>query len=167
MAARHPAPRDLGSGCERSRRATWQRSRCRRRARRHCRPLDHTTTLTGDQLPHLVTPIPGPRSQQLADRLRRVESRNITATEPVVPIFWDAAHGANVRDVDGNIYVDLTSGFGVANAGHSNEAVARAIAEQSAQLAHALGDVYPAEIKVRLLERIAAIMPQGLDVTIL
>lgn len=123
--------------------------------------------MTGKQLPHLVTTIPGPRSKQLADRLRRVESRNITATEPQAPIFWDAAHGANVRDVDGNVYIDLTSGFGVANAGHSNTAVAEAIAQQSAQLAHALGDVYPAEIKVRLLERIAAIMPAGLDVSIL
>lgn len=123
--------------------------------------------MTGEQLPHLVTPIPGPRSQQLADRLRRVESRNITQTDPHAPIFWESAHGANVRDVDGNVYVDLTSGFGVANAGHSNTAVTSAIAQQSARLAHALGDVYPAEIKVRLLERIAGIMPPALEVTIL
>jgi 4-aminobutyrate aminotransferase-like enzyme len=123
--------------------------------------------LTGDALPALITPIPGPASRELALRLRRVESRNITAVDPQPPIFWQEARGANVRDVDGNVYVDLTSGFGVANAGHSNPAVARAIAQQSEQLAHALGDVYPAEIKVRLLERLAAIMPAPLDVAIL
>jgi 4-aminobutyrate aminotransferase-like enzyme len=123
--------------------------------------------LTGDQTPHLVTPIPGPQSRDLAKRLRRVESRNITAVDPQPPIFWEQARGANVRDVDGNIYIDLTSGFGVANAGHSNTAVTRAIAEQADHLAHALGDVYPAEIKVRLLERLASIMPGPLDVTIL
>jgi 4-aminobutyrate aminotransferase-like enzyme len=123
--------------------------------------------LTGEQLPHLVTPIPGPHSRELAQRLRRVESRNITATETQLPIFWAAARGANVRDVDGNVYIDLTSGFGVANAGHSNRAVARAISEQSNVLAHALGDVYPADVKVRLLERLAAITPPRLDVTIL
>jgi 4-aminobutyrate aminotransferase-like enzyme len=123
--------------------------------------------LTGEQLPHLVTRVPGPQSRALADRLRRVESRNVTALEPQPPIFWQQARGANVRDVDGNIYIDLTSGFGVANAGHSNPAVTSAIADQSKQLSHALGDVYPADIKVRLLERIAGIMPGDLDTIIL
>ena len=123
--------------------------------------------MNGEQLPELVTDIPGPLSRQLAERLRRVESPNITAVAPQPPIFWQAAQGANVRDVDDNIYIDLTAGFGVANAGHSNPSVAAAITTQSQQLAHALGDVYPAEIKVRLLERLAAIMPGALNVTIL
>lgn len=96
-----------------------------------------------------------------------MESRNVTAVEPQPPIFWRQAIGANVRDVDDNIYVDLTSGFGVANAGHSNPAVTHAIAEQATQLSHALGDVYPADIKVELLERIARIMPGNLEVAIL
>lgn len=123
--------------------------------------------LSGSSLPDIVTPIPGPRSLRLAERLRAVESPNITALSPQPPIFWSAARGANVRDVDGNTYIDLTAGFGVAAAGHANDAVVHAIAEQAALLPHALGDVYPAEIKVRLLERIAAIMPASLSVTIL
>ncbi|HET9438608.1 MAG TPA: aspartate aminotransferase family protein [Longimicrobiales bacterium] len=123
--------------------------------------------MNGEQLPQLVTSIPGPASRQLAVRLRRVESRNITAVEPTPPIFWQQALGANVRDVDGNVYIDLTSGFGVANAGHSNPVVARAIATQAATLAHALGDVYPADIKVLLLERLAQLMPAPLRVSIL
>jgi 4-aminobutyrate aminotransferase-like enzyme len=123
--------------------------------------------LNGDELPHLITTIPGPASQQLAARLQRVESPNITSLQPQPPIFWQHARGANVRDVDGNIYIDLTSGFGVANTGHSNEAVVTALSEQAKLLAHALGDVYPAEIKVRLLERIAEVMPGDLSVSIL
>ena len=123
--------------------------------------------MTGDQLPHRLTEIPGPASRQLAARLQRVESPNITAFQPDPPIFWRDARGANVRDVDGNIYVDLTAGFGVTNAGHSNPAVAAAIARQAQHLAHALGDVHPAEVKVRLLEKLAAIMPSPLAVAIL
>jgi 4-aminobutyrate aminotransferase-like enzyme len=99
--------------------------------------------------------------------LQRVESPNITSQQPEPPIFWQHAHGANVRDVDGNVYIDLTSGFGVANAGHSNAAVTAALSDQATLLAHALGDVYPAEIKVRLLERLAEIMPGELSVGIL
>jgi 4-aminobutyrate aminotransferase-like enzyme len=123
--------------------------------------------LSGDQLPALVTPIPGPLSRQLAARLRHVESPNITSIEPQPPIFWQQAHGANVRDVDGNVYIDLTSGFGVTTAGHSNDAVMAAISTQARELAHALGDVYPAALKVQLLERLAEIMPGNLAVSIL
>jgi 4-aminobutyrate aminotransferase-like enzyme len=123
--------------------------------------------LTGTSLPNLSTPIPGPRSKRLADRLRAVESRNITSLEPSPPIFWAEARGANVRDVDGNIFVDLTAGFGVSTAGHANPAVVSAIQQQAAILPHALGDVHPADIKVQLLERLAEIMPDPLRVGIL
>lgn len=121
----------------------------------------------GSALPQLRTEVPGPRSRALAERLSRVESRNITAVEPQPPIFWESAHGANVRDVDGNIYVDLTAGFSVAAAGHSADSVTRAIADQAKRLAHGLGDVYPSEPKVQLLEKLAQITPGDLGVSIL
>ena len=123
--------------------------------------------LEGDELPALRTAVPGPRSRALAERLGRVESRNVTALEPVPPIFWTGARGAAVRDADDNVYVDLTAGFGVAAAGHANPAVATAIADQAGELAHGLGDVYPPAIKVRLLERLAELAPGNLGVTIL
>lgn len=115
----------------------------------------------GAEPPHLVTDVPGPRSRALAARLERVESRNVTCTLPTPPIFWERAVGANVWDVDGNRYVDLTSGFGVANAGHAHPEVVRALAEQSGRLLHAMGDVHPAEVKVELLEEIARRYPGG------
>ena len=121
----------------------------------------------GSGLPQLVTAVPGPRSRALAERLAAVESRNITKLQPEPPIFWADARGANVRDVDGNVYIDLTAGFGVAAAGHSAPEVARAIAQQAQHLAHGLGDVYPSEIKVQLLEKLAAIAPGNLSVGIL
>jgi 4-aminobutyrate aminotransferase-like enzyme len=120
----------------------------------------------GTALPEIIGPVPGPRSRELSVRLARVESRNITTTAPP-PIFWSAARGANVRDADGNTYIDLTAGFSVAAAGHANAAVARAISAQSRKLPHALGDVYPADIKVELLERLAQCAPPRLDVAIL
>ncbi|HSJ08685.1 MAG TPA: aspartate aminotransferase family protein [Longimicrobiales bacterium] len=113
-----------------------------------------------------MSTVPGPRSTALLRRLAAVESPNITTVDPP-PIFWTDARGAAVRDADGNTYVDLTAGFGVAHAGHAHPDVARAIAEQAARLAHGLGDVYPPEPKVRLLERLAGIAPGDLGVTIL
>jgi len=104
--------------------------------------------------------VPGPRSRALAERMASVESRNVTCQEPP-PIFWERASGCNVWDVDGNRYVDLTAGFGVANVGHAHPRVVEAVADQAERLLHALGDVYPADVKVALLEALASRYPGG------
>jgi 4-aminobutyrate aminotransferase-like enzyme len=121
----------------------------------------------GDALPHLRTPVPGPGSRELGERLGRVESRNVTRIDEHGPIFWSEAAGSNVRDVDGNVFIDLTAGFGVVAAGHANPAVADAVARQVQRLPHAMGDVHPAALKVELLERLAAVTPGELGHAIL
>jgi len=111
--------------------------------------------------PALLTAVPGPRSRALAARLAAVESRNVTAQTPEPPIFWERAAGANVFDVDGNRFVDLGAGFGVANVGHAHPRVVDAVAAQSRTLLHAMGDVHPAAAKVALLEALVARFPGG------
>ncbi len=111
--------------------------------------------------PALVTRVPGPRSIGLAARLAAVESRNVTVLEPTAPIFWERAAGSNVWDVDGNRYVDLSAGFGVASTGHAHPRVVGAVIDQSERLLHAMGDVYPADSKVALLEALARLYPGG------
>ncbi len=108
-------------------------------------------------LPKLVTEIPGPRSVQLARELRRYESRNVTFLDDGFPIFWDKASGSNVWDVDGNLFVDLTSAFGVAGLGHSNPEVREQMIEQAGKLWHAMGDVHPTEVKVALCRELSRI----------
>src|SRR5699024_3971323 len=44
--------------------------------------------------------------------------------------------GATVYDADGTQYVDMLSGFSVANVGHSHPKIINAISEQSANLIH-------------------------------
>ena len=112
--------------------------------------------------PELKSGVPGPRSRALAQRLAAVESRNVTGSEPGA-IFWERAAGANVWDVDGNRYVDLTAAFGVANVGHAHPRVVEAIADQADRLLHAMGDVHPADVKVALLEQLARRFPGGGD----
>ena len=63
-------------------------------------------------------------------------------------------------DVDGNRYVDLAAGFGALSFGHSPTAVKKAVSEQEAKLALALGDVYASDVKVELCEKLAAIFPE-------
>jgi 4-aminobutyrate aminotransferase-like enzyme len=74
-------------------------------------------------------------------------------------VLWEEARGANVRDVDENVYLDLASAFGAAFAGHAHPRITAAIAEQAARLAHGMGDVHPPSPKLALLERLAELAP--------
>ena len=108
-------------------------------------------------LPKIQGDIPGPRSRELAARLRRVESRNVTFTAEDWPIFWERAEGANVWDADGNRFLDLTSAFGVAATGHTRPEIREALTAQAAKLMHAMGDVHPTELKAEVCERLSAL----------
>ena len=133
-------------------------------------------TMTGEELPRLKTAIPGPVSESQIDDLARSECPAITARrarrakETGVsqdPIVWRRAKGANVEDVDGNIFVDLTGAFAVAGLGHGHPNIVKAAKTQSETLIHAMGDVYPGETKIALCRRLAEVTPQGLTHSIL
>ena len=117
----------------------------------------------GDQLPRIVHPPPGPRSRALALDLERLEAPGVNTVaggagaEP--PILWDTARGANVHDVDGNRYVDLTSGFGVAAVGHRHPRVVAAVRRQAGRLLHGLGDVHAHPLRVELAARLVGLAP--------
>ena len=114
----------------------------------------------GDLLPEIVVPPPGPRSRELSAALGRLEAPGVNTLYGGEPaILWEEARGANVRDVDGNIYIDLTSGFGVAAAGHRHPRVVAAVREQAGRLLHGLGDVMAHPLRVELARRLVEIAP--------
>ena len=109
----------------------------------------------------MVSAPPGPASRALAARLSRTEVRTVTWLSPEFPAFWTDARGANVRDADGNEYLDLNGAFGVAVAGHAHPRITEAIRAQAGRLAHGMGDIHPPAVKVELLERLAQLGPWG------
>ena len=108
-------------------------------------------------LPKLVTSIPGPRSRALMQELHRYESPNITYFSENFPIFWERGEGVNIWDVDGNRFLDWTSGFGVASLGFQSAKLETAIQQQAKSLWHAMGDVHPTEVKVKVCRELAKI----------
>ena len=117
-------------------------------------------TAFGDRLPEIVTPPPGPRCRELSAALGEFEAPGVNTLWQGEPaILWEEAQGANVRDVDGNLYIDLTSGFGVAAVGHRHPRVVAAVREQAGRLLHALGDVMAHPLRVELARRLAGIAP--------
>jgi 4-aminobutyrate aminotransferase/(S)-3-amino-2-methylpropionate transaminase len=124
--------------------------------------VDRVSAELGRLPPSLVVPPPGPASRRLAAELARVESPNVTYLADDFPVFWDQAKGANVRDVDGNVYVDLTAAFAVAGPGHAHPRIVAAVQAQAARLMHGMGDVHPPAVKVDVLRALAEVAPGGL-----
>jgi 4-aminobutyrate aminotransferase-like enzyme len=113
----------------------------------------------GDLAPAVVVRPPGPRSRALGEILARCEAPGVNTQSFGPSVVWQEALGSNVLDVDGNRYVDLTSGFGVAAIGHRHPRVVAAIAEQSARLVHGLGDVAAHPARVELARRLCELAP--------
>lgn len=121
----------------------------------------------GQALPCVRTPPPGPRSRALAKELARWESPNVTYLADDFPVFWERARGANVVDVDGNVYVDLTAAFAVAGPGHAHPRIVAAVQAQAETLLHGMGDVHPPAVKVDVLRALAQVAPGGLNRAVL
>jgi 4-aminobutyrate aminotransferase-like enzyme len=107
----------------------------------------------------MVVPPPGPRSRALCAELAAHEAPGINTLAFGDSILWQEALGANVLDVDGNRYLDLTSGFGAAAIGHRHPAVVEAVCRQASALVHGLGDVHAHPLRVELARRLCARVP--------
>jgi 4-aminobutyrate aminotransferase len=80
------------------------------------------------------------------------------------PVVAKYASGSYIYDVEGNAYLDFTSGIAVNQVGHAHPEVAKAIAEQAALCIHTSCVVhYPAVIE--LGEKLASILPGNIKST--
>lgn len=70
--------------------------------------------------------------------------------------------GVRVWDEEGNSYLDCAGGIGVANVGHANEEVARAICEQAGTLSVCPTAYFYNEKRAKLVQKLARIAPGGL-----
>ena len=104
----------------------------------------------------MVRPIPGPRARKIVSRDAMVISPSYTRAEPIV---GEEGYGVYVRDVDGNVLMDLSSGMFVMNYGYSNPQLVRAVQRQAARLTHFAGTDFYYDLQVRLAERLAQITP--------
>ena len=72
-----------------------------------------------------------------------------------------SARGARVIDIEGRELIDFAGGIGVMNIGHCQEAVVRAIKDQSEKLLHTCIHVATYEPYVELCEKLASLLPHG------
>ena len=71
--------------------------------------------------------------------------------------FMDRGEGAWVWDVDGNKFLDFTSGIGVSATGYNNKNVVSAIERQARKFLHMSGSDFYYEKEIRLAQKLAAL----------
>lgn len=76
-------------------------------------------------------PLPGPKGRELLSLWHEAEADVVGFQAPVV---WASGRGCVVTDVDGNRYIDWTSGVLVANVGHCHPHLVKAVREAAGQL---------------------------------
>jgi 4-aminobutyrate aminotransferase/(S)-3-amino-2-methylpropionate transaminase len=108
----------------------------------------------------LLTPVPGPRSQALAERKTAAVARGVGTT---LPAYIEAADGAILRDVDGNQLIDLGAGIAVTTIGHAAPRVVAAVQEQVADFTHTCFMVTPYEEYVAVCEALNRLTPGAFE----
>ena len=106
--------------------------------------------------PRLVTPLPGPLARKLIERDERLISPSYTRG---YPLAVKSGRGSWIEDVDGNQFLDFTTGIAVNSSGHCHPEVVKAIQDQCAQLIHMSGTDFYYEQMPALAERLSAIAP--------
>jgi len=113
------------------------------------------------KVPHLATAeIPGPKSRELHGRATRI-MKGLSGQVKLFPVVFESGKGCTMTDVDGNVYLDFSSGIYVTTLGHCHPKVSEAVTKYANQLMNAHDFTTP--IKVRLLEKMTEILPKGLS----
>lgn len=113
---------------------------------------------------------PSPRLS--ADQIESYKDRFVEHLSQTVPgrkeFMVERAEGCLITAADGRTYLDMTSGIGVANVGHSHPRVVEAIKAQADRYAHV--NVYGRFVvpeQVELVERITSVAGEGFEVAYL
>lgn len=90
-----------------------------------------------------------------------IENKHTSGVYAKQPIVFVRGQGAILWDINGNEYIDCSSGHGVANLGHANPKVVTAIAQQAGKLI-TLFETFPNDQRAALMEKLTSLTP-GLE----
>jgi 4-aminobutyrate aminotransferase len=108
--------------------------------------------------PRIRTKLPGPNAQKVLQGDAKYISPSYTRSYPLVA---KAGRGCIVEDVDGNEFLDFSSGIAVCSTGHCHPEVVAAIQKQAGELIHMSGTDFYYENMITLAERLAKMAPMS------
>ncbi|PSG96982.1 aspartate aminotransferase family protein [Thermoplasmatales archaeon SW_10_69_26] len=105
--------------------------------------------------PKITVEPPGPEARKV---LERDDDAIITNTR-TTPVVAESADGWLVEDVDGNRFLDFSSGIAVVNTGHCHPGVVDAVQDQAEDLMHFAGTDFYYDAQVSYAERLTELAP--------
>src|SRR5947199_537697 len=115
-----------------------------------------TQTMTSTAGPRIKTRLPGPNAQRILEGDAKYISPSYTRSYPLVA---KRGRGVVIEDVDGNEFLDFSSGIAVVSTGHCHPEVVAAIQKQAGELIHMSGTDFYYESMITLAERLQKIAP--------
>jgi diaminobutyrate-2-oxoglutarate transaminase len=106
--------------------------------------------------PKVITEIPGPKSRAILEKQELLDA-NVVSYPLTYTFALEAAKGATLMDVDGNVYVDFSAGVSVCNVGYQNPDVLEVVKKQADKIIHTL-DI-PTKARIDILEALSRIAP--------
>lgn len=111
--------------------------------------------------PNIVTDtLPGPKSNEWHQRCTKY-FKGLSGQVKLFPVAFESGRGCTLRDVDGNQYIDFSSGIYVTTLGHCHPKVTEAVRKYAGQLMNCHD--FTTRIKTELCEKLAEVLPGDLN----
>ncbi len=112
-----------------------------------------------ESIPAIRVKPPGPRSRAIEERAGKY-LQGYSSQVRLFQVAFESGRGYTLTDVDGNTYIDLSSGIYITNWGHCHPKITEAAVEYTRKLQNCHD--FNTEIKTRLLEALVEIAPGDL-----
>ena len=109
-----------------------------------------------NSVPDIKVPPPGPQSNAMHGRASKV-MKGYSSQVRLFPVVFEKGHGCTLTDVDGNTYLDFSSGIYVTGLGHCHPKVTEAVQKAAGELMNCHDFTTP--VKMRLLEKLVSLTP--------
>ncbi|KPK86938.1 MAG: hypothetical protein AMS27_04010 [Bacteroides sp. SM23_62_1] len=111
-------------------------------------------------IPDLITETPGPKSRIMHQNTAKY-MKGLSSQVKLFPVCFDQGYGITLTDVDGNRYLDFSSGIYVTSLGHCHPKISEAVAHWAKKLMNAHDFTTP--VKEKLMEKMAEVLPGRLN----
>ncbi len=112
------------------------------------------------EVPDIKVKPPGPKSRAIQQRSEKY-MQGYSSQAQLFPVAFESGSGVILTDVDGNRYIDFSSGIYVTNWGHCHPKITEAVVEYTRKLQNCHD--FNTEIKTRLAEALVKITPGDLN----
>lgn len=108
--------------------------------------------------PKMITKFPGPKTQSYLELMKKLDwSGGAFRIISPIPILLDEGRGALLKDIDGNIYLDMESGLHAVSIGYCHPRLINAACEQIKKLP--FNSMQPTLPKIKLEEELVNLAP--------